>query len=403
MMGIPVTRRGSIIVSMLIVLSSCTSLPRSGPDHTDIDRDAAIKVTTPERKVGIDYVLIDLNKGILPYFDKIPSSSLRTGFGGGRGGAPDIPLGFGDVVQVSIFEAQSGGLFIPSDAGSRPGNYITLPQQTIDKAGTISIPYAGRVPAAGRMKEEVEQDIEDKLASRAIEPQVVLTTTTSRSSEVAVVGDVNDPQKIVLSPAGDRILDAISEAGGLTTPNIETNVTLQRRGKTATIAYETLLKNPIENIYLAPGDTVSVEHERRTFIALGASGTNNRIDFEDSNLTLGEAMAKAGGLLDSRADPREVVVYRKVDRSTLQRLNIDTSRFKSDQVPVIFRANLRDPATLFAVQEFRMADKDVMYISNAKTVELVKFLDVLNSVTSTVRGVSNDALDTRDAVRDLGD
>lgn len=402
-MGIPVTRRGSIIVSMLIALSSCTSLPRSGPDHTDIDRDAAIKVTTPERKVGIDYVLIDLNKGILPYFDKIPSSSLRTGFGGGRGGAPDIPLGFGDVVQVSIFEAQSGGLFIPSDAGSRPGNYITLPQQTIDKAGTISIPYAGRVPAAGRMKEEVEQDIEDKLASRAIEPQVVLTTTTSRSSEVAVVGDVNDPQKIVLSPAGDRILDAISEAGGLTTPNIETNVTLQRRGKTATVAYETLLKNPSENIYLAPGDTVSVEHERRTFIALGASGTNNRIDFEDSNLTLGEAMAKAGGLLDSRADPREVVVYRKVDRSTLQRLSIDTSRFKGSEVPVIFRANLRDPATLFAVQEFRMADKDVLYVSNAKTVELVKFLDILNSVTSTVRGVSNDALDTRDAIQDLGD
>lgn len=402
-MRIPVTRRSGIVVSMLIVLSSCTSLPRSGPDHTEIDRAAAIKVTTPDRKVGIDYVLIDLNKGILPYFDKIPSSTLRTGFGGGRGGAPDIPLGFGDVVQVSIFEAQAGGLFIPSDAGSRPGNYITLPQQTIDKAGTISIPYAGRVPAAGRMKEEVEQDIEDKLASRAIEPQVVLTTTTSRSSEVAVVGDVNNPQKIVLSPAGDRILDAISEAGGLTTPNIETNVTLQRRGKTASIAYETLLKNPSENIFLAPGDTVSVEHERRTFIALGASGINNRIDFEDSNLTLGEAMAKAGGLLDSRADPREVVVYRKVDRGTLQRLNIDTSRFKDDQVPVIFRANLRDPATLFAVQEFRMADKDVMYISNANSIELVKFLDILNSVTSTVRGVSNDALDTREAVRELGD
>jgi polysaccharide export outer membrane protein len=403
MMRIPVTRRSGIVVSMLIVLSSCTSLPRSGPDHTEIDRAAAIKVTTPDRKVGIDYVLIDLNKGILPYFDQIPTSSLRTGFGGGRGGAPDIPLGFGDVVQVSIFEAQSGGLFIPSDAGSRPGNYITLPQQTIDKAGTISIPYAGRVPAAGRMKEEIEQDIEDKLASRAIEPQVVLTTTTSRSSEVAVVGDVNNPQKIVLSPAGDRILDAISEAGGLTTPNIETNVTLQRRGKTASIAYETLLKNPSENIFLAPGDTVSVEHERRTFIALGASGINNRIDFEDSNLTLGEAMAKAGGLIDTRADPREVVVYRKVDRGTLQRLKIDTSRFKDDQVPVIFRANLRDPATLFAVQEFRMHDKDVMYISNAKSVELVKFLDILNSVTSTVRGVSNDALDTREAVQELGD
>lgn len=402
-MGIFQRRRSAVVATTMMMLSSCTSLPRSGPDHVDIDKDAAVKVTTPDRKVGIDYVLIDLNKAILPYFTGPSATSLHGGFGGGRGGVPDIPLGNGDVVQVSIFEAQAGGLFIPSDAGSRPGNYITLPQQTIDKSGTVSIPYAGRVPAAGRLKEEVETDIEDRLASRAIEPQVVLSTISSKSSEVAVVGDVNSPQKIVLSPAGDRVLDAISEAGGLSTPNIETNITLQRRGRTATVPYETLLKNPAENIYLAPGDTVSVEHERRTYIALGASGTNDRIDFQDSNLTLGEAMAKAGGLLDSRADPREVVVYRKVDRPILRRLNIDLSRFQDDKIPVIFRANLRDPATLFAVQEFRMADKDVMYVSNAKSVELVKFLDVLNSITSTASGATGDVNDTRDNIRTIGD
>jgi polysaccharide export outer membrane protein len=395
--------RKSIIVAMMVMLSSCTSLPRSGPDHTDIDKDAAIKVTTPDRKVGIDYVLIDINKAILPFFDEPQSNTFNTGFGGGRGGPPDIPLGYGDVVQVSIFEAQSGGLFIPSDAGSRPGNYITLPNQTIDKTGTISVPYAGRVPAAGRLKEEVEQDIEDRLASRAIEPQVVLTMATSKSSEAAVVGDVNSPRKIEVSAAGERILDAISEAGGLTTPNIETNVTLQRRGRTATVAYETLLKNPAENIFIAPGDTISVEHERRTYIALGASGVNNRIDFEDSNLTLGEAMAKAGGLLDNRADPREVVLYRQVDRTILQRLNIDVSRFQANKVPVIFRANLRDPASLFAIQQFRMADKDVIYVSNAHSVELIKFLDILNSVTSTASGVSGDVSDTRNNIRALDD
>jgi polysaccharide biosynthesis/export protein len=395
--------RNGVILTTIIALSSCTSLPRSGPDHTDIDKDASIKVTTPERKVGIDYVLIDMNKGILPYFEESKSSTLQTGFGGGRGGAPDIPLGYGDVVQVSIFEAQSGGLFIPSDAGSRPGNYITLPQQTIDRTGTISVPYAGRVPAAGRLKEEIERDIEDRLATRAIEPQVVLTTTTSRSSEVAVVGDVNDPKKVEVTSAGDRVLDVISSAGGLASPNIETNVTLQRRGKTATIAYETLLKNPAENIYVAPGDTISVEHERRTYIALGATGLNARIEFEDSNLTLGEAMAKAGGALDSRADPREVVVYRQVDRNILRKLNIDTSRFQGSLVPVIFRANLRDPATMFAIQQFRMADKDVLYISNSKSVELVKFLDVLNSITTTISGTSNDAADTKSAVQSLND
>lgn len=392
------------VVAVMVLLSSCTSLPRSGPDRSDFDKDASIKVTTPGRKVGIDYVLVDINKAILPYFEQTPSGSLST-FGGGRGGAPDIPLGYGDVVQVSIFEAQAGGLFIPSDAGSRPGNYISLPEQTIDRNGTVTVPYAGRIPVAGRLKEQVEQDIEDRLASRAIEPQVVITTTTSRSSQVAVVGDVNNPQKVQITAAGDRILDVIAAAGGLSSPNIETNITLQRRGRTATLPYRVLLKNPSENIYVAPDDTISVEHERRTYLAFGAAGINGRFEFEDADLTLGEAMAKAGGLVDTRADPREVVLYRLVDRSVLKRMNVDTShlRISDNLVPVIFRANLRDPATFFATQSFKMADKDIIFVSNSDSVELVKFLDIANSITSTVSGTSNDVVSTRDSIRALDD
>src|SRR5689334_15016350 len=92
-------RRG-IVFTTVIALSSCTSLPRSGPDHVDIDKSASIKVTTQDRKVGIDYVLIDFNKAILPYFEDVKPASLQDGFGGGRGPAPDIPLGYGDVIQV---------------------------------------------------------------------------------------------------------------------------------------------------------------------------------------------------------------------------------------------------------------------------------------------------------------
>jgi len=391
-----------VVFFVAVTLGACTSLPKSGPDQDDINNNAAVSVTTPQRRVDIDYVLIDLNKAVLPYFATSSEPSLR-GFGGGRGGAPSVPLGFGDVVQVSIFESQSGGLFIPADAGSRPGNYITLPPQTIDRSGTITVPYAGRVRAAGRLKEEIEQQIEDTLAARAIEPQVVLTTTTNRSSTVSVVGDVNDPQKIEITSAGDRILDVIATAGGLTSPNIETNVTLQRRGRTATVAYDTLLKRPEENIYVAPGDIVSVKRDKRTYLALGATGLNSRIEFEDANLSLAEALAKAGGPLDGRADPGEVAVYRQVDRAILQKMGLNLAKFSSAAIPVIFRANLRDPATLFAAQDFLLQDKDAIYISNAKAVELVKFLDVLNSVTSTVSGVTNDAASTKASVQALRD
>lgn len=390
-------RRGSV-VALMVVLSSCTSLPRSGPDAGLVDSQASVKVSSKDRKVGIDYALVDLNQNMLKFFDG-KSSSLKASFGGGRSSPSDIPLGYGDIVQITIFESQSGGLFIPADAGSRAGNFVTIPNQTIDRGGTVSVPYAGRIVAAGKRKEEVEAAIVKKLSGRAIEPQVVITTVTSNSSQVAVLGDVNAPAKVELSPAGDRVLDALSQAGGLSTAAMETNITLQRHGKTATVPYETLLKNPAENIYVAPMDTVIADHRPRTFVAFGATGTNGRYTFDDENLTLADGLGKAGGALDTQANPAQVMLYRLVDKKLLREIGVNVANFRDEQVPVVFRANLRDPAGFFAAQKFAMADKDVIYISNSGSVELLKFLDIANSITSTAAGTTSDAVTTRDSIR----
>jgi polysaccharide biosynthesis/export protein len=40
-------------------------------------------------------------------------------------------------VSVTIFEP-AGGLFVPSDAGARPGNFVTLPNQIVDANGNCS-------------------------------------------------------------------------------------------------------------------------------------------------------------------------------------------------------------------------------------------------------------------------
>ncbi|MFB9950263.1 polysaccharide biosynthesis/export family protein [Rhizobium puerariae] len=390
------------IALLTAALTGCTALPNAGPDPRAVETQAAVKVTSAKSKaVGIDYALVDLNKAVLNFVAETKATSLAGGFGGGRGGPPSLPLGVGDVVQVAVFESQAGGLFIPADAGSRPGNYVSLPQQTIERDGTISVPYAGRVRAAGRPVEQIQSEIEDLLANRAIEPQVLITKISSRSAQVAVLGDVRSPAKIELTEAGERVLDVISEAGGLSAPGAETYVTLQRSGRSGTIQYDHLVATPVENIYVAPGDTILVDRERRTYLAFGASGLNGRFDFEDSDLTLGEALGKAGGLLDSRADPAQVLLYRVVGKEFLSKLGVDVSRFTTATVPVIFRANLRDPAAFFAVQKFPMQDKDILYVSNSDSVELIKFLDVVNSVTSTASGVTSDAVSTRDAVRDL--
>ncbi|KQQ60882.1 sugar ABC transporter substrate-binding protein [Rhizobium sp. Leaf311] len=392
-----------LLLAAATSLTSCTSLPSAGPAARNVEAGAAVKVTSADKPtaVGIDYALVDINKSVLSYVADDTQTSLAQGFGGGRGGAPSLPLGAGDVVQVAIFESQSGGLFIPSDAGSRPGNFVSLPQQTIDHSGNVSVPYAGRIRAVGRSVEAVQQEIEDRLASRAIEPQVVITKISSRSAQAAVLGDVRQPAKIELTEAGERILDVISEAGGLSAPGIETRVTLQRGGRSATVQYDHLVATPSENIYVAPGDTILVDRERRTYSAFGASGLNGRFDFEESKLSFGEALAKAGGVLDSRADPAQVFLYRVVPKDTLAKMGVNVSRFKSETVPVVFRANMRDPSTLFAIQKFPMQDKDIIYITNADSVELLKFLNIVNSVSSTAAGVPSDAVSIRDSVESL--
>jgi len=388
-------------MSATLALTSCTALPRSGPSHHDIDSQATTKLVASHKKAGIDYALVDITRNVASFFDYSIISSLEQGFGVGKTSAPDVPLGIGDVVQVTIFEAQSGGLFIPEDAGSRPGNYITLPSQTVDREGMIFVPYAGAIKAGGRAVSAVQTEIEQRLANRAIEPQVVITTSESRSNVIAVLGDVNSPAQMDLSPAGERVLDIIARAGGLTASGYETYVTIERRGKKATVLFRTLIDKPAENIYVRPGDVIYINRERRTYLAFGASGLNGRIDFEDSNLTVGEALAKAGGLLDGRADPSQVFLYREVDRDTLVKAGVDVSGFTSDVIPTVFRANLRDPATFFAVQQFKMKDKDIIYVSNSDSTELTKFLGVVNDVSNTAANVSSDTVSVRSSYRRL--
>ncbi|MGO7675567.1 polysaccharide export protein, partial [Rhizobium ruizarguesonis] len=60
----------------------------------------------------------------------------------------------------------------------------------------------------------------------------------------------------------------------------------------------------------------------------------------------------------------KVQIYRLVPKKTVAAMHVDATRFTGETVQVIIRANLRDPETLFAVQQFKMEDKDIIYISN---------------------------------------
>lgn len=406
--------RGAILCTLLGgALAACTSLPTSGPSHRDIEGGAASALLSDRHSVVFEYALVDIDKHVLDNVADIGPGSFYRSFGTRKGPAPVIRVGVGDVVQVSIFESTSGGLFIPAEAGVRPGNFVTLPVQTVDRGGTITVPFAGQVPAAGRTLPEIQRDIEARLANRAIEPQVIITLTEQNATEVTVVGDViANASKFRVRPGGERVLDMISKTGGLRYPGYELFVTLQRGNRKATVYFPTLIRNPQENIFVEPGDTLYVYREQQKFVAVGAiggsgqtSGLTSQFAFEQERLSLNEAVARAGGLLDNRANPGQVFLYRMEYREALQAMKVDLKKFPPSQrlIPTIYRANFRDPSSFFFAQGFPMRHKDIIYVSNADSVEVIKFLVYLRSVTSTVAGVADDALVTRDAIRALRD
>ena len=180
----------------------------------------------------------------------------------------------------------------------------------VARDGTIEVPYAGRIKVAGLRPAQVEDKVVQALKGKAIEPQAVVTISKNVSNTVTVAGEVTGGAIVPLNPKGERILDVIAPAGGLKSAAADTFVRLTRRNRTVSLPYNAILANPRENIYVRPHDVITVVREPQTFTAFGSTGKNATVPFETASLTLDEAIAKAGGLLDSRADPGGVFLLR---------------------------------------------------------------------------------------------
>lgn len=296
----------------------------------------------------------------------------------------NIRFGVGDIVSVTIFEASTGGLFIPSEAGVRPGNFITIPNQAVDANGNISIPYAGLIRARGRTAVEVQQATVDALKNRAIEPQVIVSLVDQKTSLISVLGDVTRPSRIPASAAGERIIDVITRAGGPAGPGQDEWVMLERGGKRALSPFGAVLYEPGNNVYIHPEDTIYLYKEPQTFLAFGALGNQQQIPFGAWHISLAEAVSKAGGLNDNAADPASLFLYRGETREVAAALGVDVSRFDGPVIPVIYNLNLRDPSGYFMATNFEMRNKDVIYVTNAFSVEATKFMNYIRTINGTV-------------------
>jgi polysaccharide export outer membrane protein len=365
-----------------VALAGCSTIPTSGPTVSQVLDQA---VTDGQRH----FVLVDVDNRVVTTLLAQPAESLHTRFQ--TFGKPPPPrIGIGDSVSVTIWEAAAGGLFGAPPAAIAAGTSggaaaTTIPEQVVGADGAISVPFAGRVRVAGRTPLEVQNDIERRLSGKAIEPQVIVTVPKSVTNSAIVSGEVVNGARVPLAVGGDRLLDLIAAAGGAKAPVYQTFVRLSRDGITVTMPMEKLVSDPTENIYAWPGDVLTLVQVPQTFSVFGATTQNSEVAFGAERITLAEALAKAGGLQDLRADPQGVFLFRFEPSSVVGALNAPPlATGPNGTSPVVYRLNMKDARSFFYAERFPVEDKDVIYVANAPLTELQKVFTLINTVTGPV-------------------
>jgi polysaccharide biosynthesis/export protein len=349
-----------------IVLQGCSTFFSSiGPSRKEIDHSANDHSLPPIQIVEVDEEVTQrlLSQRSRRLFSEVlaaPAEHLQ-------------PIGAGDFLSVSIWEATPATLFgsvqINPSGLPTPSLATTLPEQPVDGEGCITVPFAGRVPAAGRTLPDISAEIKRRLASKANQPEVLVLLTRNLSSSVTVVGEVTTSMHVSLTAAHERLLDALAFAAGVKQPINKTTIQITRGDSVYSLPLETIIQDPKQNVALQPGDVITALYQPLSFTALGASGKNDEINFETQGISLAQALARSGGLIDSRSNPSGVFVFR------LERAN--TTMGSEPPIPVVYRVDLKDPRSLFWIQSFPIKDKDVLYVSNAPVAELQKFLNLL--------------------------
>lgn len=371
--------KGVAIVVTLGLVASC-GLPRSGPNKTEIFSGSVLEQG--------DAFILTVDDRVNRIAAVAPALGFSAGFRNAATLGSDV-INPGDVLGLTIWENVDDGLLVPQGQ-----NATVLEEVQVDGDGFIFVPYAGRIRAAGNSPEAVRRIIAGKLADQTPDPQIQVRRLAGDGATVAVAGSVTAQGVYAIERPTRTLAAMLARAGGVAIRPAIAQVTVVRDNHSGSIWFEDLFDHPGHDIALRGGDRIYVEEDSRSFTALGATGTQNRVQFESQAISAIEAIAQVGGLSTTLADPTGVFIFRNEPQEIANQL-VGRNDLVGTQ-RVVYVLDLTKPNGVFMARDFAIRDQDTVFVTEApysqfnKTIAAITgslgAVNTLDTATTTLTG-----------------
>lgn len=391
--------RALTVALLASTVGGCAFVSGTGPTASQI-RGAGEDVAVDRDPARARYAVVDVDLPVARALHAAPTVQPASFFADTPPDRPQLTIGTGDEVAVTIVNTSQAGFVNFAQSTVSPLATTSLPPQPVMADGRISVPPLGRIAASGRTPQQLERELREQLGDVLVDPSVIVRLTDRRNRQVAVMGGAVQAGYYPILAEETRVLDVLGAAGvstsasvgggGATAPNApeELVLTLNRGGVERQVRLDRFLADPALNVRVRPGDVIRLEPAERRFTLLGALGANGDYGYVDTSLTLAQALARGGGLVNQQAARNGVFLYRSTPREDLEELASEPLALRADLVPTVYSFDFSQPDVMLAAQRFEMRDGDMVYVPDSPLSELSKVLGAFNAGLSTASRIA---------------
>lgn len=347
----PMMRIVPALLGAAFLLQGCNSLPAAGPRPGNITAEAGAEQGFAF--VDLDTATVSMLAAGLPEpegetYGELPRARSTLGV-----------LGAGDALRVTLWEQTPTAMTMTAE---RAPLDVTV---RVASDGSISVPYAGRLRAAGSTPARLEAAIRGVLAGQARGLQVSVGVVDDQTSSVTVSGDVARPGRVPLLSGARMLSDVLATAGGARSNDRLSLARVRRGGTVAARDLRTIAEDPSSDIELAPGDRVFVtKRDNAVFHAFGAVNRPGEQPIDFGSPTLARALSRVAGLDPNRADATSVFLYRPRPQG-------------DGAVPTVHRLDLRRAGGFMLADNVRLHNGDILYVGEAPVAEVAKVIQLV--------------------------